>query len=120
MSDSGAMSEFTDYLSEVFERLGPVDVRSMFGGYGVFYEGLMFALVAEDDVYLKADAQNAGDFESRNLPAFEYGRKGKSVKMTYYRAPDEILDDRDAAADWARRSYAAAQRMAKRRPPRRK
>lgn len=116
------MSEYTRHLQEVFELFGPVTVRKMFGGYGVYHHGLMFALVADDTLYLKADAENVGSFEEEGLGPFEYNRKGKVMKMSYYLAPDEIMDDREQAAVWARRSFEAALRaqVTKDRPGRKK
>lgn len=102
------MTEYAEYLREVFEEFGPVTVRRMFGGYGVYSEGVMFALVADDTLYLKADEQNRADFEQRGLPPFEYDKGGKVVKLSYYLAPDDILEDREEAARWARRSRDAA------------
>lgn len=112
------MSEYTEYLQEVFELFGPVTVRKMFGGYGIYHEGLMFALVDEDTLYLKADEGNVRYFEEKGLGPFLYTAKGRTIEMSYYRAPDEILDDREEAAVWARRSYEAAGRAesAKRKP----
>jgi DNA transformation protein len=97
-------------LHEVFERFGPVEVRKMFGGHGVYHGGLMFGLVAEDTLYLKADAGNAGTFEQERLEQFEYDKGGRTIKMSYYQAPDGIMDDRELAAIWARRSFEAALR----------
>ena len=102
------MSEFTDYLIELFEQFGPVQARKMFGGYGIYNDGIMFGLVADDTLYLKADKSNVQEFESRGLVPFEYNKAGKLMKMSYYLAPAEILDDPDAAAIWARRSFMVA------------
>ncbi|MCW8196612.1 TfoX/Sxy family protein [Proteobacteria bacterium 005FR1] len=104
------MSEFTDYLHEVFENFGTISVRRMFGGKGIFRDGLMFALVADETLYLKADEESLSYFEERELSAFEYQRRGKMVKLSYYEAPGEVLEDREQAAVWAERSYAAALR----------
>lgn len=104
------MSEFTDHLDEVFERFGPITARRMFGGYGIYHDGLMFALVADDTLYLKADAESAGRFEREGLPRFAYDKQGKPVKMSFYQAPEHIFDDRDEAAAWARLAFAAALR----------
>jgi DNA transformation protein len=111
------MSEFIEYLHEVFERFGPIRMRKMFGGYGVYHNGLMFGLVANDTLYLKADAGNAGHFEQEGLGQFEYHQRGNTIRMSYYQAPDGIMDDRELAAIWARRSVAAALRS---RAPRKK
>jgi len=42
------MSEYVEYLKEVLELFGPITARKMFGGYGIYHNGLMFALVADD------------------------------------------------------------------------
>ncbi len=104
------MSEFITYLEEVFNHFGPIHTRKMFGGYGVYSRGTMFGLVADDMLYLKVDAKLLGVFEARGLEAFEFNKGDKIVKMSYYKAPDEILDDPDEAAVWGKRSYEAALR----------
>ena len=108
------MSEFVRYLHEVFESLGTIATRKMFGGYGVYFDGVMFGLVADDTLYLKSDENSAPEFESRGLHAFEYNKNGKLMKMSYHLAPEEIFEDRDAAATWARRSYEIAYQSKKR------
>jgi DNA transformation protein len=102
------MSEFTDYLREVFAEFGPVHARKMFGGYGIYHDGIMFGLVANDTLYLKADATTRDRFLSRGLGAFEYEKNGKTVSMSYYLAPEEIFDDPETASAWAKQSYAIA------------
>lgn len=104
------MTEFVDYLHEVFELFGPIRARKMFSGYGIYHNGLMFGLVAGDTLYLKADAENASHFEKEGLGSFAYGKDGRVVKMSYYRAPAGIMEDREEAAMWARRSFEAALR----------
>ena len=108
------VSEFVDYLSEVFEQFGAIRARRMFGGYGVYHQGLMFGLVADDVLYLKADEQSASLFQTRGLAPFEYTKNGTTTKISYYTAPDEIFDDREAATVWAARAYGAAVRSRKR------
>lgn len=110
------MNEYVAYLEEVFERFGAVSARRMFGGYGIYHDGRMFGLVVDDTLYLKADAQSVGEFEARGLAPFEYVREGKPIRLSYYRAPDEILDDRELAAEWAQRALAAAVRAGRHKP----
>lgn len=102
------MTEFVGYLREVFERFGLVQARKMFGAYGLYHDGIMFGLIVDDTLYLKSDDTVAHFFETRGLRKFEYGRYGKIVKMSYYAAPEEIFDDREEAARWARRSFEVA------------
>jgi DNA transformation protein len=104
------MSEFVTHLQDVFRLFGPIEVRRMFGGYGIYHRGLMFGLVSDEILYLKADTGNAAYFEKQGLSQFEYPRRGKVTKMSYYRAPDALMDDCAEAANWARRSFAAALR----------
>ena len=104
------MNEFIAYLPEVFELFGTIQIRKMFGGYGVYHDGLMFALVADETLYLKADAENAKFFEEQGLAQFAYQREGKMAKMSYYQAPAEFMEDREQAAILARCSYDAALR----------
>ncbi|MDX1490697.1 MAG: TfoX/Sxy family protein [Pseudohongiellaceae bacterium] len=102
------MSEFTQYLIEAFELLGPVYSRPMFGGHGIYHDGLMFGLVVDDTLYLKSDAEIAHYFEAEDLSMFTYTKQGKPVKIAYYQAPDAVLEDREEALVWARRSWQAA------------
>lgn len=111
---SARPSEFVLHLSEVFAAFGDVEARRMFGGYGLFHDGLMFGLVAADELYLKADTESAVAFVERELGQFEYMKQGKATRLSYYRAPAEIFDDPDDAKDWARLAFEAALRSRKR------
>lgn len=106
-------SEYVEYLKEVFEQFGPIQPRRMFGGYGLFHKGLMFGLVADDVVYLKADEPVAQSFTEQGLAQFQYEKQGKMFKMSYYMAPEDIFDDPEEARIWAVRSYEAAVRSRK-------
>ena len=107
------MSEFTDNLQEVFAPFGKISVRRMFGGYDIFHQDLMFALVVDDVLYLQADSESAAGFEERGLGWFEYRRGSKAVQMSYFEAPEEIFDETEAARLWAARAFEAALRSRK-------
>lgn len=107
------MSEFVSYLHEVFAAFGPIESKRMFGGHGIYHQGLMFALVADDALYLKADALSRNEFEGRGLLAFEYLKQGKLMQMSYFAAPESMFDEPGEAAIWARRGYQAAVRARK-------
>lgn len=104
------MSDFVQSLHEVFERLGRIQTRRMFGGHGVWHEGRMIALVAKDTLYLKSDASSAEHFDRLNLPPFTYVRQGKEMPMSYRLAPADLFEDREEAARWGRLAYEAALR----------
>ena len=101
-------SEFIEFLNETFEEFGLIYARKMFGGYGIYHDGVMFGLVEKNTLYLKADETTQKFFESKGLSQFQYDRAGKAVKMSYYRAPEEVFDDRGKAVVWARRAYKVA------------
>lgn len=109
------MNEFVEHLHEVFRDFGRISARRMFGGCGIYYDGVMFALVADDVLYLKADDSSSEHFASRGLARFQYNKGGKVVNVSYYEAPGEIFDEPEAAVEWARRAVDAALR-AKSRP----
>ena len=104
------MNEFAEELHDVFERFGPISLRRMFGGHGVFREGRMFGLILGGRLYLKADAQTMAFFEARQLPPFEYQRRGQTTRTSYYEAPPELFEDRHEAALWAGRAWEAVLR----------
>ncbi|BEP34808.1 TfoX/Sxy family protein [Variovorax sp. V59] len=112
------MSAFVQSLHEVFERLGRIETRRMFGGHGVWHEGRMIALVAKDTLYLKSDAGSAEHFDRLDLPPFTYVREGKAMPMSYRLAPADLFEDREEAALWGRRAYEAALRSGQ--PPKKK
>lgn len=111
-------SEFVDYLLELLAPLGGVSAKTMFGGYGIYQDGLMFGLVANDVLYLKTDAGNRASFEVRRLPPFTYERTGKpAIVMSYHRAPEDALEESEELCRWAREASAAARRNASKKKP---
>ena len=104
------MSQFVENLHEVFAAFGAVTARRMFGGYGVFHEGLMFGLVADDVLYLKVDDTSVGAFQRLGLTPFVYEQAGKRSAMSYYLAPEAVFDDPQEARRWAVVAFEAAQR----------
>jgi DNA transformation protein len=104
-----------DNLIELFRDFGPVSVRRMFGGAGVFVDGLAIGLVIGGVIYLKTDAVNAPDFDRENLGAFTYQRQGVTHALTSHRRmPDRLYDDPEELAVWARAAHGAAVRAAAR------
>lgn len=101
-------NQFADSLHDVFSGFGPIHLKRMFGGYGVFYQGKMFALVVSDQLYIKVDAEIKQALEERGYSSFTYVRQGKTIALSYMEAPEEMFEDPDEATEWAQRAYAAA------------
>lgn len=104
------MSDFVPFVQELLEGWAPVSARRMFGGHGLYREGLMFAIVMDHRVYLKVDAFNRPEFEAQGLTPFTFAMKGKDVALSYWAAPDEMLDAPDHAVQWAKSAWEAAWR----------
>jgi DNA transformation protein and related proteins len=102
-----------DLLNELFAPVGGVTIKRMFGGLGVFKGGLMFALVADDVLYFKADATSAPGFEAEGFHQWVYDGHKRPVAMPYWQAPDRLYDDPDQFVDWARTAFAVAERTKK-------
>lgn len=107
------MSEFVEYLHEVFMEFGEIRSRKMFGGYGIYHQDRMFGLVADDELYLKVDKQSIHWFEEAGLEPFMYDKNGTLVAMSYHQAPETIYDDSGQACLWANRAFDAAARVKK-------
>ncbi len=104
------MSDFIPFVQELLEDWAPVSARRMFGGHGLYHEGLMFAIVMDQRLYLKTDEINRPEFEALGLSPFTYAMKGKDVALSYWAAPDAIFDAPEDAVRWAKSSCDAALR----------
>jgi len=112
MSIRNNESEFVTYVIDSMQPLGCVHAKRMFGGHGIFLQGLMFGLIADSVLYLKADKDLENDFIVRRLEAFQYQKKNKLFKISYYQVPEEALENDDVMFEWATKSYQAAIRAA--------
>jgi len=102
-------------IIELFQEFGPVSVRRMFGGAGIFVDGRMIGLVSRGVIYLKADAETIPAFEQERLAPFSYAtREGERKLTSYWRMPDRLYDDIEELARWARAAHGAALRKAAR------
>ncbi len=104
-TESGA---FVAHIVELLSVVGNVRAKRMFGGHGIFLDDMMFALIADDVLYLKANGQTAAAFESAGAEPFVYTGKGKPVTMSYWSAPDGTLDNAVDIEPWAQLAVAAA------------
>lgn len=109
-------AEFIAFLEECLAPLGPIQSRRMFGGAGLYCDGVMFALIADDAVYLKANDDTSAAFKAEGLKPFTYAGKAKPVTMSYWRAPERVFDDPDEFVEWARVAIGVAKAHARAKP----
>ena len=110
--------EFEELLRELFEPLGAVTLRRMFGGLGIFRHGLMFAVCSSDCIVaLKADQETIPAFENEGCVEWMPHISGrKPISMGYWQVPERLLEEPDAMRDWAVRAFDAAVRIDQAKP----
>lgn len=100
-----------DYLAYVLDQFAPfakVVSRRMFGGIGLYTDGLFFALIDDDVLYLKVDDTNRGDYIARGCRPFQPFADDPTYSMNYFQLPEDVLEDSEALRVWTRKSVAAA------------
>ena len=104
---------FVTFIEDLFRDLGTIQCKSMFGGYGVYFRGRMFALIADDRLYMKTDASLAQEYEEQGSEPFIIRGDRKPIQMSYWSLPEDALEQPELAIQWANKSLAAAVRAAK-------
>ncbi|WP_084365408.1 TfoX/Sxy family protein [Rhizobium sp. RU36D] len=100
-----------DAIEEMFCSLGSVSIKRMFGGKGIYHQGLIVALEVDGQILLKADAISAPAFAVAGAQQWGYDVKDrKTVMMPYWNIPEDAYDDPDEMAKWVRLAYEAAVR----------
>jgi DNA transformation protein and related proteins len=102
--------EFVDYVIDQLSEWGQVTARKMFGGAGLYRDGVMFGLIADDIAYLKVDDSNRKNFEGAGAEPFTYTEKGKTITMSFYEIPADVLENPAVLAEWAKCSFNIARK----------
>ena len=106
-----ANATFAEFLREQLAPLGGVTMRRMFGKTGVFCDGGMFGMMTENTLYFRVDDQNRVTFkEAEAFPPLNYEKKGHTMDLSFWRAPERLFDEPDELVAWARAALAAAPR----------
>jgi DNA transformation protein and related proteins len=114
-----ASDSFAQFLREQLAPLGHLTMRRMFGKSGVFCDGLMLGMVRDDTLYFRVDDHNRAAFtEAEAFPPLTYNKKGGTIDLSFWRAPERLFDEPDELLAWARLALAAAGRVAAKRAPR--
>ena len=111
-----ASDSFAEFLREQLAPLGNVTMRRMFGKTGAFCDGFMLAMVRDNTLYFRVDDDNRAEFkEAESFPPLNYEKKGDTIDLAFWRAPERLFDEPDELVTWARSALAAAQRVAAKR-----
>lgn len=100
-------NDFPEYVvHDLLSSLKGMSSKAMFGGFGIYKDGLIVACIMGDELYLKVDDGNRADFERTESHPFVYvSPKGKEMPMGYWSVPAEILEDHHRLAEWTMKSY---------------
>lgn len=107
-----ADAELVAHLLELMQVIGPVSARRMFGGHGLFIDGLMFALVADATLYFKVDCQTRIRYTDQGLEPFTYLRSGRTFALNYHQAPESVYEEQDQMRRWGSAAFEVALRVA--------
>lgn len=106
-------ASFLAFASDLLAPFGDISIRKMFGGAGVYCDGLFFALLDDEAIWLKVDDETRPAFERAGLQPFKFEMKdGSMASMSYYGAPGEFYDDADETGRWTALALDAARRAA--------
>ncbi|MEK6734642.1 MAG: TfoX/Sxy family protein [Pseudomonadota bacterium] len=102
------MNSFVEYILDILSNFGNIKSREMFGGYGLYSDKIFFAIIADDELYFKADETLAEEYKRSGSYPFTYQRGNKTFSMSYWYVPAEIIEDSDLIKDWYNKSSAVA------------
>jgi DNA transformation protein and related proteins len=112
-----ASVSFAEFLREQLAPMGAISMRRMFGKTGVFCDGFMLGMVRDNTLYFRVDEHNRADFkEAEAFPPLDYEKKGQTIDLAFWRAPERLFDEPDELVAWARLALAARRVAAKREP----
>jgi DNA transformation protein len=97
---------YREYVLDQLKLLGSVTARSMFGGAGLYHDGLIFGILADDILYLRVDDSNRPDYEREGMRPF----RPRGSSMPYYQVPVEVLEERETLKVWAQKALAISRR----------
>src|SRR5688500_18820582 len=101
---------FIEHLHDLFAALGPISTRAMFGGHGVYFEGLSIGIVIDDALYLKADDATREHFEAAGCAPFVYAGQQQPITTSYWSLPEDAMESPQAMLPWAKLAFEAALR----------
>jgi DNA transformation protein and related proteins len=111
-----ASETFAEFLRDQLTPLGRVTMRCMFGKTGLFCDGVVFGMVRDDTLYFRVEDHNQMALkEAASFPPLNYEKKGSTIDLAFWRAPDRLFDDPDELVAWASTALAAARRVAAKR-----
>ncbi|NRB10608.1 MAG: TfoX/Sxy family protein [Rickettsiaceae bacterium] len=99
------LSPYAEYVVQLLSPFGEITAKFMFGGYGIYKNGLIIGIIAEDELYFKVDDSNKANYEKLDSTPFVFEGKGKKMQMSYWKVPPEILENEEILPKYLQDSY---------------
>ena len=99
---------FVDYIIDILSEFGDIKYRRMFGGYGIYLNKIIFAIIINNEIYFKADRDLAEKYKASGSYPFYYKRDDKAISLSYWLVPSEVLEDGDHLKCWFDGSFKVA------------
>ncbi len=106
-------SEYVQWIVDQLSEFDDIQTKRLFGGRAVLKDNLNFGLIFNDELYLKADEQNAHRCSDADSQQFTYEKGTKTINVSFWTVPETIIEDKEEFAEWARDAYDAALRAKK-------
>lgn len=101
-------------MNEVFSELKDVHPRRIFGGWGIYQDGFFFAMISNNQLFFKVNGTNKSDFEKSGSKPFVYtGQHGKSITLSYWELPAEVMENKEKLTIWFEKSILAVREAKK-------
>lgn len=99
------MNEFIEFIIESLSASGLIQAKRMFGGYGIYKNNVIIGIIINNELYFKTSKETETEYIEYNSHQFSYDKNGKTVKLCYWKVPDEILENRELLKDFANTAY---------------
>ena len=103
-----ANSEFVEYIMDMLSRFSDIKLRRMFGGYGIYSGKLIFAIIINDELYFKVDTELMEEYKNAGSFPFTYKKADKTIALSYWSVPSEVIEDGDLLKEWFDKSLRVA------------
>lgn len=97
--------DYAEYILDLLSPYGSMTSRAMFGGYGIYKDGLIVGIIVDDELYFKVDDNSKKKYEALASVPFTYNRGEKIFAMSYWKVPIEIMENEDDLAEWLEEAY---------------
>jgi DNA transformation protein and related proteins len=99
---------FVEYIIDLLSEYGDISSRKMFGGYGLYSNKVIFAIIIDNELYFKVDNELSEEYKSAGSYPFTYDRNGKTIALSYFYISVGVIEDPELLKIWFNKSLTIA------------